>query len=228
MASANDRSGTNPATLRDTFDMGNVFASVDEGLFVDHASWSYAQALLSHHLRARVTLPMVVANVTGRTEAGLGDVQAGAEWLGLQRGRFAIVLGTVAGFDTSTNDALADRLPTVTPHATLVVVADDHSLFSVRYAYRVSLGSEVDRPDIAASTLEATAVRRFANGTWLRAIPALVIDHERGVTHGHLDAEWGRVLAGGFSTWVRGGRALGSDEARPDRWTLAIGIRLVL
>jgi hypothetical protein len=40
-----------------------------------------------------------------------------------------------------------------------------------------------------------------------------------------VDAEWGRVLAGGASTWVRVGGMIGAS--RPFDWSLAIGFRFV-
>jgi len=42
-------------------------------------------------MRARVELPFAFATVTGRTEAGFGDVVAGCEWLTAVRGRTACV-----------------------------------------------------------------------------------------------------------------------------------------
>ena len=101
------------------------------------------------------------------------------------------------------------------------------TVFSARYQHRVSLGSADDRPDISEGTLEAAVVQRFGNGTWLRALPAVVIDYEHGEDYVRLDGEWGRVLTGGMSTWVRAGRAFGSDSSRRYDWSLVIGFRFV-
>src|SRR5262252_1088889 len=65
-----DRSGTNPANLRNTLDLWNEFRSVGDGLFSDSVAWQYAQAFAGRRMRARVELPLQLANVTGRTEAG--------------------------------------------------------------------------------------------------------------------------------------------------------------
>src|SRR5262245_14241758 len=57
-----DRSGTNPANLRSTLDLWNEFHSIGDGLFSDLAAWQYAQAFAGRRMRARVELPLQLAN----------------------------------------------------------------------------------------------------------------------------------------------------------------------
>lgn len=224
---AADRTGTNPASVRDTLEVSNAFRSLGDGLFVDDAKWHYAHAFAQHRLRARVDLPLSFANVTGRTEAGLGDLGVGLEWIAVVGARTAWIAGADATVDTSTNDALTIGHNTVAPSVAVVLALQRHTLASLSYRHHVSLGSADDRPDIAEGTLEAALVRRFADDTWLRALPTAVFDVEGDTTHLRLDAEWGRVLAAGASTWVRAGRAFGASDERPFDWSLVIGFRFV-
>ena len=94
-----------------------------------------------------------------------------------------------------------------------------------RYAQRLSLDSVEDIPDVNEGILKAAIVHRFGDGTWIRAVPALVIDYRQRGTWGRVEAEWGRVLTGGASTWVRGGGMVGAS--RPFDWALAVGFRFV-
>jgi hypothetical protein len=223
-----DRTGTNPANLRDIVELSNRFSSQGDGLFVDDVTWRYGQSFLDRRMRARVDVPLVFANVTGRTEAGLGDVEFGWEWVAGSTGRTAWLVGTDLSIDSATNEALATGHPVLSPSASLVFVPTREIVVSVQYRHRMSLGSADDWPDVADGTLEGAVVRRFTHGMWIRAVPALVVDHERDNTHGRLDGEWGRPLAGGFSTWVRAGGALGSQASRPSDWRLQVGFRMVL
>ena len=103
-----DKTGTNPANLLDTVEVSNAFFSHGDGLFTDQVTWSYRQAFSNHRVRARVDLPLVFANVTGRTEAGFGDVGLGGEWLAAARTSTAFVAGVDLAVNSSTNEALAE------------------------------------------------------------------------------------------------------------------------
>ena len=224
---AADRTGTNPANLRDTVEVSNAFRSHGDGLFDDQVTWSYAQALAGNRLRARVELPLTVANVTGRTEAGFGDLALGVEWAALVRGRTAWLAGVDVAFDTSTNVALSTGQHVIAPSVGVAFAPRLTTVVSARYRHRVSVESVDDMPDVSDGTLEAAVVQRFGNGTWLRALPAVVLDYELDESHASLDGEWGRVLTGGMSTWVRAGRVFGSASSRRYDWSLVVGFRFV-
>jgi len=220
-----DRTGTNPANLRTTVDLSNEFGSLGDGLFVDQATWRYAQSFAGRRMRAHVELPLSLANVTGRTEAGFGDVVAGWEWVPAVRNRVAWLVGADVSADTATNLSLASQHNILAPSAGLAIVPRRDTVLSVSYAQRLSLESVEDIPDVNEGTLEAAIVHRFGDGTWIRAVPALVIDYRQRETWGRVDAEWGRVLTGGASTWVHGGALIGAS--RPFDWSLAVGFRFV-
>jgi hypothetical protein len=222
-----DRTGTNPANLRTTLEVSNDFRSIDDELFADQVTWRYAQSFASDRMRARVELPLSFANITGRTEAGFGDVVAGWEWLAVVRRRTAWLTGVDLAFDSGTNPALATRHNVLTPSAGFAFLPRRDTVVSVRYIQRLSLESVADWPDINKGTLEATIVRRFGEWMWIRALPSLVSDYESNDVSGRLDGEWGRLLAPGASTWVRGGGAIGSRESRWFDWRLEIGFRFV-
>lgn len=227
VANAKDRTGTNPANLLDSAEIASDFRAIDHGLFFDTLAWEYRQSLAHHRLRAGLRLPMVVANVTGRTEAGFGDAQVSLEWVALARHRAALVVGGDVEFDTSTNAVLSDGHATLAPSLALVFALRDNALLSARYRHRVSMDSVEDRADVNDASVEASLTTRFDNGMWLRAIPALWIDYEGDATSTRLDGEWGRVLEGGVSTWVRLGGAFGARATRPFDWSLVTGIRFV-
>ena len=220
-----DKTGTNPANLENVVEVSNRFDAVDEQLFFDQVTWRYGQAFDGRRMRARVELPLSFANVTGRTEAGFGDVGIGWEWLSAVRGRVALLAGVKVTFDSSTNEALGTGHHTAAPSLGVVFVPRGDTVLSVRYDQRLGLGDAAGRADINDGLLEVAIVRRFAEGTWLRALSTLDVDFEQRDVSGRLEGEWGHVLAGGLSTWVRAGGGLGKSS--PFDWTLHVGFRLV-
>ena len=220
-----DRTGTNPANFRHVVDLSNRFDSVDDELFVDQVTWRYAHGFARRRMRARVELPLTFGNVTGRTEAGLGDVGVGLEWLAAARGRVAVFAGVDLTFDSSTNEALAIGHHTAAPIIGVVVAPRTDTTLSLVYDQRISLNAVEGRPDVNKGTLEAAVVRRFLESMWARAVTSLDLDVEQDDTWGTIQGEWGRLLSGGLSTWVRGGAGLGTSK--PADWTLEFGFRVV-
>ena len=225
VADLTDKTGTNPANLQSIAELSNRFESVDDQLFVNQVTWRYGQAFARRRMRARVDLPLIFGNLTGRTEAGFGDVAVGWEWLAAFRGRVGVLTGVDLTFDSSSNDALAIGHHTVAPAVGLVVVPRDAFVLSVRYDQRLSFNSVEGRPDVNKGTLEGAVVRRFSEGSWLRAVTSLDMDVEQNETWGALRGEWGRLLSSGFSTWVRAGAGLGASK--PMDWTVELGFRVV-
>ena len=220
-----DRTGTNPANLRSTIDFSNRFDAVEDQLFVDQVSWRYAQAFARRRMRAHVDLPLVFGNLTGRTEAGFGDVAAGWEWLAAVQGRLGVVAGVDLTWDTSTNDALAIGHHTAAPGIAVVVAPRRDTVVSLRYDQRFSLNTVPGWPDVNKGTLEGAVVRRFTPGGWLRAIATLDMDVEENETWGTIRGEWGRMVSAGLSTWARAGAGLG--RSKPMDWTVEFGFRVV-
>ena len=220
-----DKTGTNPANLQNIVELSNRFESVDDQLFVDQVTWRYGQPFFHRRMRARIDLPLTFGNLTGRTEAGFGDVAPGWEWLAAVRRRVGLLMGVDLTFHSSTSDALAIGHHTVAPSLGIVVVPRDVLAVSVRYDQRLSFNSVEGRPGVNKGTLEGAVVRRFSEGSWLRAVASLDTNFEESETWGVLRAEWGRLLSGGFSTWVRTGAGLGTS--RPMDWTVELGFRVV-
>lgn len=220
-----DKTGTNPANLQNIVELFNRFESVDDPLFVDQVNWRYGQAFAARRMRARVDLPLTFGNLTGRTEAGFGDVALGWEWLAAVRRHVGFLTGLDLTLDTSSNDALAIGHHTLAPAVGIVVVPRDVLILSLRYDQRLSLKSVDGLPDINKGTLDAALVRRFAERSWLRAATSFDIDFEEDDTWGAVRGEWGRLLSGGFSTWVRAGAGLGTSK--PMDWTVELGFRFV-
>lgn len=225
VADPTDKTGTNPANLQNIVELFNRFESVDDQLFVDQVTWRFGQAFARRRMRARVDLPFRFGNLTGRTEAGFGDVALGWEWLAAVRGRMGFLTGVDLTFDSSSNDALAIGHHTVAPSVSIAFVPRDVVVVSVRYDQRFSFDSVEGLPDVNKGTLEGAVVRRFSEGSWLRALTTLDVNFEESETWGALRAEWGRLLIGSFSTWVRAGAGLGTSK--PMDWTVELGFRVV-
>jgi hypothetical protein len=225
VADPRDKTGTNPANLQTIVEFSNRFESVDDQLFVDQVIWRYGQAFSRRRMRARVDLPLTFGNLTGRTEAGFGDVALGWEWLANVRGRVGFLTGVDLTFDSSSNDALAIGHHTLAPSVGIAFVPRDVLVISVRYDQRASFDSVEGWPDVNKGTLEGAVVRRLSEGSWLRAVTTLDMNFEESETWGALRAEWGRLLSGGFSTWVRAGAGLGTSK--PMDWTVELGFRVV-
>ena len=220
-----DKTGTNPANLQNNVEFSNRFEAVDDQRFVDQVTWRYGQAFAGRRMRARVDLPLTFGNVTGRTDAGFGDVALGWQWLAAVRGRVGFLTAVDLTFDSSSNDALAIGHHTAAPSVGIVVVPRDVLAISMRYDQRVSFNSVEGWPDVNKGTLEGAVVRRFSEGSWLRAVTSLDMNFEQNETWGALRGEWGRLLFAGFSTWVRAGAGLGMSK--PMNWTAELGFRVV-
>jgi hypothetical protein len=227
IADNTDRTGTNPANLKNTLDLVSEFRSYGAGVFFDDIRWRYWQSVAAHRMRVRAELPLSFANLTGRLEAGLGDVLLGWEWVPLVHGRIAWLAGADVSFDSSTNEALAAGHHVVAPSVGVVHAPRRNVVLAVRYFQRTSFGSAGDRPDHHDTIIDGAVVRRFGDGTWVRASPTLVVDYENDRVSGRVYGEWGRLLTGGVSTWVRGGPVLGSRPSRPFDWALQVGFRFV-
>ena len=222
---SDDRTGTNPANLRSAIDLSNRFDAVDDQLFVDQVRWRYAQAFARRRMRAHVDLPLSFGNLTGRTEAGFGDVAAGWEWLAAVRGRLGVVAGVDMTWDTSSNDALAVGHHTAAPGIAVVAALRRDTVLSLRYDQRFSLNTVPGWPDVNKGALEGAIVRRFTPGWWLRAIASLDVDVEENETWGTIRGEWGRMVSAGVSAWARAGAGLG--RSKPMDWTVEFGFRVV-
>jgi len=227
LPSTDDKTGTNPLNLQQAVTVSNEFASLADALFVDAAVYSYAMPLARRRLSAEIELPLVTSNVTGRTEAGFGDLGARVVWIPWLAERIGLLSGVDTTWSTATNSALGLGRHTLTPFVQLILLPSSRTIVAPRYGQRVSAGGKGDRPDINEAALGVYTVWLPTPMTWIVVEPEVVFDLERDWTNGDVVFEYGRLLFGGVGTYIRPRVGLGHRGAKPFEWALEVGFRII-
>lgn len=226
LPSVDDKTGTNPLNLQTAVIVFNDFHSRPDRLFVNRSQYRYVTPLAGRRMSVRFDVPVIVSNVTGRTEAALGDLGTRWSWIPWFTRARGLLVGVDTTWNTSTNEALGYARATVIPFAQFVVRASRAAIVGMSYEQRLGVGGDTEGPDIAIGTL-AVYLAWLRSTNWLVAEPQLIIDYEDNDTSGRLDVEWGRLLFGGVGTYIRPGVGMGSTRAKPFDWKLEIGFRVI-
>ena len=60
---------------------------------------------------------------------------------------------------------------------------------------------------------------------WALADPQIVVDHENDKEFGLIELEYGRIMFGGLSSYLRPSIGIGSDK--PDDWSMEFGFKVI-
>jgi hypothetical protein len=221
-----DRTGTNPLKLEPAVELANDLGSLPQGLFVNETAYRLAVPLFDRRMLVAADLPLVATDISGRTDFGFGDLRVDGRWRARLTDRYGLVVGAAASVSTATKDTLGLGSHTIAPFAIVVFGVGERTLFTPGYVHRVGVGTEEDRLDVHDGVLSLLLVHRFTAADWVSVDPRLTFDYEAGETWGGLDGEYGRVLMGGLSSYVRVG--VGFADAREHDWRVAFGFRIVV
>jgi len=226
LRSIEDKTGTDPLNLQPTLELLNDFWSLPDELFFNLTAYRYARPFRARTMTVGLELPLAASDVSGRVQAGFGDLAVGWRGIAWAGGRSGILLGVDASFDTATRDALGSGKQVLAPALVWVFYPVERLIVAPSYRHRISLGGDDDRLDVQTGTLDLTLVYRFGRNEWAMLKPELDLDYENeSDVSGGLTFEYGRVLFGGVSGFFGPGLAWG--DRRPFDWSVHFGLRAV-
>jgi len=227
LPNADDKTGTNPLNIQTTVVVLNEFRSLPDELFNNQSRYRYVIPVARRRMSARVDIPIVASNVTGRTEAAFGDLDFGWSWIPWIERSHGVLAGVDTTWNTSTNDALGRGRHTVAPFVQMVFLPSPTTTISAGYEQRQSVGGDRNRLDVSEGMATLRLTWLPVPAMWIIAEPRILMDYERDNTSGQIDVEWGRLLFGGVGTYIRPGVGLGSPRARSFDWALQVGFRVI-
>jgi len=165
---------------------------------------------------------------TSTETSGIGDWDARFLYVPKVGERGAIAVGVEGGFPTATNARLGSGKYTLGPQVFGVLFAPPGGGVLIAPAYQLvfSYAGDEARSDVLRSQFDLFYLWLASSSQWWVLVnPQGVIDHENDVSFGLLEAEYGRMILGGLSSYVRPSFGLGAD--RPYAWSAEFGFKAV-
>ncbi len=222
-----DKTGTNPLNIQTTVSVLNDFQSQPDGLYANRTRYQYMMPLDRRRMSARLDAPFVVSNITGRTEAALGDLGARWQWIPWIAGSRGVIVGLDTTWNTATNAALGSGRHTVAPFVQAVFHQFTTAIVVASYEQRLSAGGDAGRSDVSVGTATFYVAWLPSSNVWLIIEPKLIADYELDNKSGRIDVAAGRLLLGGVGTYVRPGIGIGQRAAKPFDWKLEVGFHII-
>jgi hypothetical protein len=222
-----DRTGTNPLNLQQQIDASNTYVALDT-LYLNLTTYRHALPLFHGRVRVAGLFPFGLTNVTGTSEAGIGDIGADVDWTPW----LAEGTGLVAGLRTTWNTSRSEGLGyggtnTLMPYAQYVKQISPGVRLAPFFGYRFSAGGDEFASPYRDSIVGAMIVWRVSERTWVATTPQIVFDLEHDRTYGDVGGEVGYMLSTHVGTWVRPTIGFGRNGEKPYSWGLAGGVRIV-
>ena len=228
--SSADKTGTNPVNLQNEWRLANEFFALPNGAMQNKTLVRYTmpfnrQPSGMNSMSVRVTLPLVTTDVAGSTDFGYGDTELKWLWIARLTRRNALAFAIDSGWDTATKDSLGTGKNWLAPQAFYVLFLNQRTIFAPAFLHKLDIGGSSDRVDISQSIFDFYYVYALAPGQWLIVDPQLIFDHELDETSGQVEVEYGRMMGGGMSFYIRPGFPVGNNEYID--WNLKLGLKSV-
>jgi hypothetical protein len=183
--------------------------------------------------RIRGVSRSIDANEDGVPEANstaVGDMDVRLLTVPYMKGKNAVAVGVESFWNTASNDLLGDGRWSFGPQIFLVrfgLFDIPGTLFAPGYQYVFDVGGEDGRRKIHKSQIDLFVLWIFnEKKNWILLDPQVVIDHEGNDKNFTVfDAEFGQMMFGGFSSYIRPGVGIGED--RPLDWNLELGFKVI-
>jgi hypothetical protein len=219
-----DNTGTNPAKFSRTLILYNEFRSLGEESGYNEAVFRYIQPF--GKMKVQLTLPLDSTDVTGVTQTGFGDVGLKFNYRVLLNAKNALLLNLDTTYPTATKDAFTGGKYVASPGATYAMFFDGGSrIFAPSFQQKFSYAGDSDRGDINQSQIDLYYVWKPNKTSWVIVDPEIVYDWETESAFGQAEIEYGRMMSGGMSAYLRPGIGIGA--ARPLEWNIEFGVKLV-
>jgi len=100
------------------------------------------------------------------------------------------------------------------------------TLFAPAYQYVFDVAGADDRADVRRSQIDVFYLWLAKNKKWWAlADPQIVVDYENDKEFGLIEFEYGRIMFGGLSSYLRPSIGIGSDK--PDDWSMEFGFKVI-
>ncbi|MBN1460552.1 MAG: hypothetical protein JXA57_13545 [Armatimonadetes bacterium] len=229
-AASEDKTGTNPVNLQYEWRVSNEFFALPSGAVQNKTFIRYTVPLNQQpsgmrNMSVKVSLPFVTTDVTGETDFGYGDTELKWLWVAKLTQKNAVAFAVDSGWDTATKDSLGTGKNWLAPQAFYVLFLNPRTIFAPAFLYKFDIGGDDERADISQSIFDFYYVYALAPGEWLTIDPQLIFDHDLEETSGQVEIEYGRMMSGGMSFYLRPGFPVGNNEYMD--WNLKVGLKSV-
>jgi hypothetical protein len=221
---AEDKTGTDPTHFTKTLVLFNEFRSLGDEAGYNEFAFRYTQPI--EKVKLQLTLPLDATDVLGPTQGGFGDAGLKASFLPRLTPKFGLVLFLDTTYPTATKDTLGSGKYTASPGATFAFFFKrGEIIFAPSVQQKMSFAGVADRQDVNQTLVDLYLVWRPTLSSWITVDPQFVYDHESGSFFNQTEIEFGRLMFGGVSTYLRPGVGIGSD--RPIDWNIEFGLKIV-
>ncbi len=184
----------------------------------------------SFRFRARhVSLSLDPDSDGSSTEiSGMGDWETRLLYIAKADRRRALAMGLEATFDTASNQFLGSGKNTLGPQifAVLFNPPGGGVLLAPAYQYIFDVGGDEGRADVSKSQFNLFYVwLDKGKKWWVVADQSAVLDHENETEFGLLKVEYGRMMLGGMSSYVK--PSIGVGNHRPHDWSVEFGFKAI-
>ncbi len=172
---------------------------------------------MNFRFRVRHTSISLAPDSTGNSVeySGLGDWDARVLFVPVANAKRALVFGLEATFDTASNQFLGSGKTSLGPQVFGVLFAPPGggTLVAPAYQYVFHVGGDEARRDVSRSLFDLFYLwLDKGKKWWVLANPQAVIDHENETEFGLFEMEYGRMILGGISSYVRPSVGIGADR----------------
>jgi hypothetical protein len=166
---------------------------------------------------------------SSETTTGIGDFDARVIYVARATKKRAVAVGAEAFFDTASSDVLGEGKTSLAPAVFYVFFNPGGvkgTLFAPAYQYVFDVAGDDDRADVDRHVFDFYYVWLASNKKhWAIIDPQLVIDNEGDRDYGQIELEWGQMMFGPTSSYIRPGFGVGGD--RPLDWNIELGFKVI-
>jgi len=220
-----DSTGTNPAKFTRTLILLNEFRSLGDEAAFDEAMFRYIQPV-GKNLKIQLSLPLDSTDASGDTVFGFGELSLKFNYRAWMNEKNALIVNLDTFWPTATRDEFMSGKYVVDPGVTYALFfKQGEMIFAPSLQQKISYAGDADRNDVNQTQVDLYFVWRPTKTSWLTIDPQIVHDWEKDTEFGQLEIEFGRVMFGGMSVYLRPGMGIGAD--RPLEWNLEFGLKVV-
>jgi hypothetical protein len=226
---AADKSGTNPVNLQRTLILFNEYQNRRDGEYINFLNFRYIEPFAKNKAAVRLTLPLVLTDLGGGTDFGVGDFNLRFNWIPRLTPQYGLFVGLETSWNTATEDTLGAGRNWIAPVVIYVKFLPKKTIFAPTFQQLIDIGGDDDRGEINQSVLDFYYVKPAKNGWWILD-PTVLINYEGDTSlAGQVELERGFVIGPrgkGVASWyVRPGVGIGGHKAYD--WNIEVGYKIV-
>jgi len=229
-----DNSGTNPINF--TYDWRTYIETLDLGkgdnsltIFTIEQRFPISKTVQFRFKVRQNSLSLDPdSNGTSTEVSGRGDTDARVLWVPIVRKSWALATGLEGFFDTASNDFLGSGKTSLGPQIFLVKFRPGlgATLMALAYQEVFDVAGSGKRRDVSRSAFDFFMLwLDKSKKWWVLANPQFVVDHDKDIEFGLLEAEYGRMMFGPISNYIR--PSLGIGDRRPYEWSAEFGFKVI-